>query len=78
MTEFAIKGCLDMHPEAQFKLAGGDIKNIIVNAAFLAAEDSRSITVEQMIKAAKREFQKIGKVCSQSEFGNYYGVICKE
>jgi hypothetical protein len=35
-------------------LAGGNIKNIIVNAAFLAAEDSGSITMEHMIKAAKK------------------------
>jgi SpoVK/Ycf46/Vps4 family AAA+-type ATPase len=61
----------------KFKLAGGNIKNIIVNAAFLAAEDSSVITMEHVIKAAKREFQKIGKVCSQSEFGKYYEVICR-
>ena len=61
----------------RFKLAGGNIKNIIVNAAFLAAEESGVIKMEHVIKAAKREFQKIGKVCSQSEFGKYYGLICK-
>jgi predicted ATP-dependent protease len=57
------------------KLAGGDIKNIIVNAAFLAAEDSSVITMEHVMRAAKREFQKIGKVCSQLEFGKYYEMI---
>ena len=51
------------------------LRIFIRNAAFLAAEDSRSITMEHMIKAAKREFQKIGKVCSQSEFGKYYEVV---
>ena len=56
-------------------MAGGNIKNIVVNAAFLAAEDSSSITMEHILKAAKREFQKIGKVCSQSEFGKYYELI---
>lgn len=61
----------------RFKLAGGNIKNIIVNAAFLAAEDSENNGMEHVIKAAKREFQKIGKVCSQSEFGKYYEMICK-
>jgi hypothetical protein len=40
----------------RFKLAGGNIKNIIVNAAFLAAEDSGVIGMEHVIKAAKREF----------------------
>jgi hypothetical protein len=34
--------------------------------------------MEDVINAAKREFQKIGKVCSQPEFGKYYGLICKE
>jgi len=62
----------------RFKLAGGNIKNIIVNSAFLAAENSGVIAMEEVINAAKREFQKIGKVCSQSEFGKYYGLICKE
>lgn len=56
-------------------MAGGNIKNIIVNAAFLAAEDSSVITMKYVIKAAKREFQKVGKVCSQSEFGKYYELI---
>jgi SpoVK/Ycf46/Vps4 family AAA+-type ATPase len=60
----------------RFKLAGGNIKNIIVNAAFLAAEDSEVIGMAHVIKGAKREFQKIGKVCSQSEFGKYYEVLC--
>jgi SpoVK/Ycf46/Vps4 family AAA+-type ATPase len=62
----------------RFKLAGGNIKNIVVNAAFLAAENSGLIAMEDVINAAKREFQKIGEVCSQSEFGKYYELICKE
>ncbi|RLG26128.1 hypothetical protein DRN85_03870 [Methanosarcinales archaeon] len=62
----------------RFKLSGGNIKNIVVNAAFLAAENSGVIAMEEVIKAAKREFQKIGKICSQPEFGKYYGLICKE
>jgi SpoVK/Ycf46/Vps4 family AAA+-type ATPase len=40
----------------RFKVAGGNIKNIIVNAAFLAAEESGAIRMEHVIKAAKREF----------------------
>lgn len=59
----------------RFKLAGGNIKNIVVNAAFLAAENSGAITMEDVIKAARREFQKIGKICSESEFGEYYELI---
>lgn len=59
----------------RFRLAGGNIKNIVVNAAFLAAENSGAITMEDVIKAARREFQKIGKICSESEFGGYYDLI---
>ncbi len=59
-------------------LASGNIKNIVVNAAFLAAENSDVIAIEDVIKSAKRGFQKIEKIYSQSEFGKYYRLICKE
>lgn len=49
-----------------------------MNAVFLAAEKSGLIAMEEVIKAVKREFQKIKKVCSQPEFGKYYELICKE
>ena len=46
----------------RFKLAGGNIKNIIVNVAILAAENSGVIAMKDVINATKRGFQKIGKV----------------
>lgn len=58
-----------------FQLAGGNIKNIIVNAAFYAAEDSGIINMEHIVRSIRREYQKIGKVCSQSDFGEYYELI---
>lgn len=58
-----------------FQLAGGNIKNIIVNAAFYAAEGSGTINMNHLILGIKREYQKIGKVCSQSDFGEYYDLI---
>jgi hypothetical protein len=33
--------------------------------------------MEHTIKAAKREFQKIGKVCSQSDLETYYDLISR-
>ncbi len=59
----------------KLKISGGNIKNIIVNAAFLAADDSRIIEMKHFIAAAKREYQKMKKVCSQSEFGKYYDLV---
>jgi SpoVK/Ycf46/Vps4 family AAA+-type ATPase len=64
----------------QFHVSGGIIKNIALNAAFLAAaaEDSELksvITMNQIVKAIKREFDKIGKPCLKSDFGKYYDTI---
>ncbi len=59
----------------KFKISGGNIKNIAVTAAFLAAENSGKIRMDDIIRATKREFQKIGKICSQSDFGEYYDLI---
>ncbi len=59
----------------RFKLAGGNIKNIAVSAAFFAAEDSCKINMKHIIMATKREFQKMGKLCLQSDFGKYYNLI---
>jgi SpoVK/Ycf46/Vps4 family AAA+-type ATPase len=59
----------------RFKLSGGNIKNIAVNAAFLAAENSREVSMHHVVRATARELQKIGRHCSQSDFGKYYDLI---
>ena len=45
----------------QFKLSGGNIKNIALAAAFLAAEASSSLTMSHILHGTKREYQKMGK-----------------
>jgi SpoVK/Ycf46/Vps4 family AAA+-type ATPase len=59
----------------QFKITGGNIKNIALSAAFLAAEDGGSITMEHLIRATKREYQKMGKLCTEADFGEYYTLV---
>ncbi len=59
----------------KFKVAGGNIKNIVVGAAFLAAEDSRPIGMEHLLKATKSELLKMEKVCTESDFGKYYELV---
>jgi DNA polymerase III delta prime subunit len=49
----------------QFKIAGGNIKNIVLNSAFLAAENGGVIGIEQVLHGAKREFEKIGKLWNE-------------
>ncbi|MGP8175894.1 MAG: ATP-binding protein [Terracidiphilus sp.] len=59
----------------QFELAGGNIRNIAVAAAFLAAEKQTKIGMEQCIVATALEIQKTGKLPSRSEFRDYYEMI---
>ena len=47
----------------QFKLSGGNIKNIALAAAFLAAEAGSPVTMSHVLQGTKREYQKMGKVC---------------
>ena len=51
----------------QFKLSGGNIKNIALAAAFLAAEDGGVVNIAHLGQAIRREYQKMGKVLSEEE-----------
>jgi SpoVK/Ycf46/Vps4 family AAA+-type ATPase len=53
----------------QFKLSGGNIKNIALAAAYLAAGDGESVTMTYLLQATRREYQKMGKVLSEAELG---------
>jgi len=59
----------------QFKITGGNIKNIALGAAFLAAGDGGTIKMEHLIRAAKREFQKIGRLCTDADFAQYSELV---
>jgi SpoVK/Ycf46/Vps4 family AAA+-type ATPase len=60
---------------AKLQISGGNIKNIAVTAAFLAAENSENVKMKHIVKAARREFQKIGKIYGKEEFGRYYDPV---
>jgi SpoVK/Ycf46/Vps4 family AAA+-type ATPase len=55
----------------RFELAGGNIRNIALAAAFLAADDGVVVTMRHVIRATQREYQKMGKVVLEGEFGAY-------
>jgi hypothetical protein len=55
----------------QFKLAGGNIRNIALLAAYMAAEDGETIRMSHVIRAVKREYQKLGKLVTEAEFGPF-------
>ena len=51
----------------RFKLAGGNIRNIIVNAAYLAAADGRAVTMEHLLHGTRRELQKMGRLIPEAD-----------
>jgi SpoVK/Ycf46/Vps4 family AAA+-type ATPase len=55
----------------RFRLAGGNIKNIVLGSAFLAAVEGRPIGMHHLLRATRREFQKMGKVLPEGELGPY-------
>ena len=58
-----------------FKLSGGAIRNIVVAAAYAAAEADRQITMRDLVRATQREYLKLGRLCVESEFGPYYELV---
>lgn len=56
----------------QFKLSGGNIKNIALAASFLAAADGGAVAMEHLFRATRREYQKMGKTLSATEL---YGEV---
>jgi MoxR-like ATPase len=59
----------------QFDLAGGDIQNVALDAAFLAAQDGGSITMQQLVNAMARQMSKQGRLASATEFKQYHTLI---
>ena len=59
----------------RLKIAGANIRNIAVGAAFLARVEGAPIGMRQVILAAKREFQKMGRICAKADFGEYYELV---
>lgn len=67
-TEMSLDQDVDIDCLArQFKLSGGNIKNIALASAFLAAEDRSSVTMSHLMHATGREYQKLGKQFSPQE-----------
>ncbi|MFE6730242.1 ATP-binding protein [Streptomyces californicus] len=58
-----------------FELAGGNIRSIAVTSAYLAAEAGSAVTMETVIHAIQREYQKLGRLTLASEFGPYLGLV---
>lgn len=60
---------------ARLEIAGGNIRNIVLNAAFLAASASEPIGMDHLLRAAGREYSKEAKMITRAEFGEYFEKV---
>jgi adenylate kinase family enzyme len=60
-----------------FKWPGGNIKNIVLSAAFLAARESKPISMSHLILATRAEYQKEGRLPVKTDFGRYHDLIAR-
>jgi AAA+ superfamily predicted ATPase len=60
---------------SQFKLSGGNIRNVALAAAFAAAEEASDIRMRHIAVALEREYQKMSKPLSKEQFGQYAAEV---
>ena len=59
----------------QFEFSGGNIRNAVLAAAYLAAAESCPISMGHLIQATGREYQKMGKLPSRGDFREHFDSI---
>jgi len=64
-------GELDLAKLARLSVAGGNIRNIALNAAFLAAAADKSVEMEHVLRAAESEYEKTQKTLPRAEVSDW-------
>ncbi len=59
----------------RFRISGGNIRNIAVTAAYLAAADNRAVGMSDLVRATEREYRKLGRLTVEAEFGEYMDLV---
>jgi hypothetical protein len=59
----------------RFSFSGGNIRNVAVGAAFLAADASRPLGMEDLVRETAREYRKLGRLCVEAEFGPWFEIV---
>lgn len=72
-AKMPLDGDIDIEYLAEnFELSGASIKNIAVNAAFLAASKQEITGMEHIMTALQQEYEKSGKTLGKAELQEYY------
>ncbi|MBW4644933.1 MAG: ATP-binding protein [Goleter apudmare HA4340-LM2] len=59
---------LDFNRLSQFNLAGGSIHNIVLNAAFMAANAGTAVTMAIVLAAVRMEYRKLERSINEADF----------
>ncbi len=59
---------LDWERLSRFNFTGGNVHSIALNAAFMAAEAGKSVTMDFVLSAARMEFKKLDKLVNEADF----------
>ncbi|MFM7363620.1 MAG: ATP-binding protein [Cuspidothrix sp.] len=62
---------LDAKKLAQLSVTGGNIRNIALNAAFLAADAGEPVQMKHLLRAARTEYAKLEKSLTEVEIGGW-------
>jgi SpoVK/Ycf46/Vps4 family AAA+-type ATPase len=62
---------LDVSQLALLNVAGGNIRNIALNAAFLAADAGEPVRMKYLLRAARSEYAKLEKPLTEAEIGGW-------
>ncbi|MBG1241679.1 ATP-binding protein [Nostoc sp. NZL] len=62
---------LDALQLARLNVAGGNIRNIALNAAFLAADAGEPVQMKHVLRAAQTEYTKLEKPLTEAEVGGW-------
>ena len=62
---------LNVESLARLNVAGGNIRNIALNAAFLAADADEPVCGAHVLRAARAEYAKLEKPLTESEIGDW-------
>jgi AAA+ superfamily predicted ATPase len=74
--ETPLAGDLDLPFLARkLKIAGGNIRNIVLTSAFLAAEDGEQVAMRHLVRATGLELQKMGKLLVEDDFEQHFALV---
>ena len=62
---------LDVTRLARLNVAGGNIRNIAMGAAFLAADERRPVGMDHLLRTARAEYAKLERPLTESEIGGW-------